>query len=66
MLKIGRRGMIAGALAMGGAASAKASMFKPNWSSLTAGWDTPECFRDAKFGLWAHWGPQCPPEAGDW
>ncbi len=28
--------------------------------------ETPEWFRDAKFGIWAHWGPQCQPEAGDW
>lgn len=26
----------------------------------------PEWFRDAKFGIWAHWGPQCQPEDGDW
>ncbi|MGH9665286.1 MAG: alpha-L-fucosidase, partial [Bryobacteraceae bacterium] len=26
----------------------------------------PEWFRDAKFGIWAHWGPQCEPEQGDW
>ena len=26
----------------------------------------PEWFRDAKFGMWAHWGPQCQPERGDW
>jgi alpha-L-fucosidase len=26
----------------------------------------PEWFRDAKFGIWAHWGPQCVPEDGDW
>lgn len=26
----------------------------------------PEWFRNAKFGIWAHWGPQCQPEAGDW
>ena len=23
-------------------------------------------FRDAKFGIWAHWGPQSAPEDGDW
>jgi hypothetical protein len=27
---------------------------------------TPAWLRDAKFGIWAHWGPQCQPEAGDW
>jgi alpha-L-fucosidase len=40
--------------------------FKPNWESLNAGYKAPDWFRDAKFGLWAHWGPQCVPEAGDW
>ena len=39
--------------------------FEANWESL-AGWQCPEWFRDAKFGLWAHWGPQCQAEAGDW
>jgi alpha-L-fucosidase len=26
----------------------------------------PGWFRDAKFGIWAHWGPQSAVEAGDW
>ncbi len=39
--------------------------FKPDWNSL-AHYQTPEWFRDAKFGIWAHWGPQCQPEHGDW
>jgi alpha-L-fucosidase len=26
----------------------------------------PEWFRDAKFGIWAHWGPQAVPRRGDW
>ena len=26
----------------------------------------PEWFRDSKFGIWAHWGPQSAPEYGDW
>jgi alpha-L-fucosidase len=26
----------------------------------------PDWFRDAKFGIWAHWGPQSAPEFGDW
>jgi len=26
----------------------------------------PDWFRDAKFGIWAHWGPQAVPMAGDW
>jgi alpha-L-fucosidase len=40
--------------------------FEANWDSLKAGYRTPDWYRDAKFGLWAHWGPQCVPEAGDW
>lgn len=29
-------------------------------------YQTPTWFRDAKFGIWAHWGPQSVPRAGDW
>jgi alpha-L-fucosidase len=39
--------------------------FAPTWASLMQ-YQTPEWFRDAKFGIWAHWGPQCQPEEGDW
>ena len=39
--------------------------FAPNWDSLKQ-YQVPEWFRDAKFGIWAHWGPQCQPEDGDW
>jgi len=39
--------------------------FEPKWNSLS-NYKTPDWFRDAKFGMWAHWGPQCQPEAGDW
>ena len=40
--------------------------FQPGWESLESQYQTPEWFRDAKFGIWAHWGPQCVPEEGDW
>jgi alpha-L-fucosidase len=39
--------------------------FKPTWESLQR-YQTPDWYRDAKFGMWAHWGPQCQPEHGDW
>jgi len=39
--------------------------FQPTWESLVQ-YEAPEWYRDAKFGIWAHWGPQCVPEAGDW
>ena len=39
--------------------------YKPDWESLKQ-WECPEWFKDAKFGIWAHWGPQCQAETGDW
>ena len=45
--------------------SAETGKFEPTWESLSQ-YKVPEWFRDAKFGIWAHWGPQCEPEAGDW
>jgi alpha-L-fucosidase len=29
-------------------------------------YQVPDWFRDAKFGIWAHWGPQSAAEYGDW
>jgi alpha-L-fucosidase len=29
-------------------------------------WEVPAWYRDAKFGIWAHWGPQSAAEYGDW
>ncbi len=40
--------------------------FQPAWESLAAHYQAPEWFRDAKFGIWAHWSAQCVPEQGDW
>ncbi len=39
--------------------------YKPTWDSLMQ-YETPEWYQDAKFAIWAHWSPQCVPEAGDW
>jgi alpha-L-fucosidase len=39
--------------------------YAPNWESLSQ-YEVPEWFRDAKFGIWAHWGPQCVEGTGDW
>ncbi|MEO7718225.1 MAG: alpha-L-fucosidase, partial [Capsulimonas sp.] len=39
--------------------------FQPTWESLEQ-YQCPDWFRDAKFGIWAHWGPQCQPGQGDW
>ena len=40
--------------------------FQPTWESLSQYNEAPEWYQDAKFGIWAHWGPQCQPEQGDW
>jgi alpha-L-fucosidase len=40
--------------------------FEPNWDSLARNYKCPLWFRDAKFGIWAHWSAQCVPEQGDW
>jgi alpha-L-fucosidase len=44
--------------------------FKPEWQSLRAHKD-PEWFRDAKFGIYTHWGPvtagcEDAPQGGEW
>ena len=39
--------------------------FKPTWESLQ-NYEVPEWFQNAKFGIWAHWGPQCVEGTGDW
>lgn len=39
--------------------------FTPTWESLQT-YEVPEWFRNAKFGIWAHWGPQCVEGSGDW
>ena len=56
-------------LGASGAAIASAAIsapLAPTWESLAASYRVPDWFRDAKFGIWAHWGPQCEPEFGDW
>ncbi|MFN3668218.1 MAG: alpha-L-fucosidase [Brevundimonas sp.] len=71
-MTLSRRGLIGAGAALP-ALSACASVparsagpFTPDWDSLVAGYRTPDWFRDAKFGIWSHWGPQCVPEFGDW
>lgn len=39
--------------------------FEPTWQSLKQ-YEAPEWFRNVKFGIWAHWGPQCVEGTGDW
>lgn len=42
-----------------------AKHFEPSFASLHE-YSAPEWFRDAKFGIWSHWGPQSVPMFGDW
>ena len=39
--------------------------FQPTWASLRQ-YQCPDWFRNAKFGIWACFGPQNEPEDGDW
>jgi alpha-L-fucosidase len=69
-----RRSMLAGMAALGASRGALAASpmgmargpVQPNWASLVDHYRYPDWFRDAKLGLWAHWGPQSVPEQGDW
>lgn len=42
-----------------------AGPFKPSWDSLRT-FECPQWFKDAKLGIWAHWGAQSVPMYGDW
>ncbi len=73
-MSLTRRSVLAGmaALPMARAALAQSPMglargpVEANWPSLVSNYRYPDWFRDAKLGLWAHWGPQSVPEQGDW
>jgi len=73
-MKLTRRQLLAAstaALASAGwrsstqAAPASNPEFTASWDSLRQ-YVTPQWYRDAKFGIWAHWTAQCVPEQGDW
>lgn len=41
--------------------------FKASWESIEENYPgTPQWLRDAKFGIWVHFGPQSAGESGDW
>ncbi|OQD41742.1 alpha-L-fucosidase [Croceivirga radicis] len=41
--------------------------FKPTWSSIEENYPgEPKWLRDAKFGIWVHFGPQASGASGDW
>lgn len=42
--------------------------YKPDstWATIAQQYRFPDWYRDAKYGIWAHWSPQSVPEYGDW
>ena len=41
--------------------------YKASWASIEQNYPgTPQWLRDAKFGIWVHFGPQAAGESGDW
>src|SRR5437899_1165827 len=65
MSRYARAASAESAAAFGGHEPMASGPFSADWKSLSA-CRTPDWFRNAKFGIWAHWGPQCEPEFGDW
>jgi alpha-L-fucosidase len=69
-MKVTRRTLLAAPLGIPALAAASQSPltrgpFEPTAASLET-YQVPAWFRDAKFGIWAHWGPQAVPRQGDW
>lgn len=64
-------GLVVGAVWAAGQGDGKLNLpiapgpFKPEFDSFTQ-YQCPDWFRDAKLGMWAHWGPQAVPMMGDW
>jgi alpha-L-fucosidase len=40
--------------------------YTADWKAISLAYSTPQWWRDAKLGAWAHWDPQSMPEQGDW
>ncbi len=53
------------ALALSKYVRAQTNNFAGTRESLES-YEIPNWFRDAKFGIWSHWGPQSAIEDGDW
>jgi alpha-L-fucosidase len=60
-----RPGEFMGRSGVGGPLAIAEGPFEGTRASLRA-YEIPDWFRDAKLGIWAHWGPQSAVEAGDW
>jgi len=44
-----------------GMAQDSGTRYQADWESIRSGYQVPEWFRDAKFGIFLHWGPYCVP-----
>ncbi|MGF7147009.1 alpha-L-fucosidase [Sphingomonas zeicaulis] len=74
MITLPRRSFLAGVAALGLSRAVRAASpmgtaagpVQANWPSIVDAYRYPDWFRDAKLGLWSHWGPQSVPEQGDW
>ncbi|HLJ51545.1 MAG TPA: alpha-L-fucosidase [Bryobacteraceae bacterium] len=64
-IKLAAAGVPGARLANAQSPSIASGPFEATRDSLKS-YRVPEWFRDAKFGIWAHWGPQSAPEYGDW
>jgi len=65
ILKLGPAGLSLNGSTPGALPPIAAGPFEGTRASLRA-YKIPDWFRDAKFGIWAHWGPQSAVEYGDW
>ncbi len=64
-MAVTRRHFLGGSAALLAAPPARAQQ-RGGWAGLERMFRVPDWFRDAKFGIWAHWSAQCVPEFGDW
>ncbi|RME68952.1 MAG: alpha-L-fucosidase, partial [Verrucomicrobia bacterium] len=49
--------ILSGILVGAGVGVAKEFRYEPDWDSIRSRYEVPEWFRDAKFGIFLHWGP---------
>jgi alpha-L-fucosidase len=68
LLKIGLASLFFASVVVSSSAQQKKALpaqFSTSDESLKR-YQYPDWFRDAKFGIWSHWGPQAVPRQGDW
>jgi alpha-L-fucosidase len=58
-------GLLLASLTFGSVLTAQEDRYLPEWGSLARHHEAPEWFRDAKFGIYFHWGVYSVPEFGN-